>query len=116
MKMYFTRKARLVLDGHTNPDPVESRYAGVVSRESVKTTLTYAALNILNVWAADIQNAYLQAPSSQKHNIVRGAEFGTENVGKRALIRRALHVGKSPGSNFRNYLRVYMRRLNFVYW
>ena len=33
--MDFTRKARWVLDGHKTPDPVGSKYAGVVSRESV---------------------------------------------------------------------------------
>ena len=66
----------------------------VVSRESVRIAFTYAALNNLDVWAADIQNAYLQAPSSQKHYIVCGAEFGLENVGKQALIRRALYGGK----------------------
>ena len=35
VKMDFTRKARWVLDGHKTPDPVGSKYAGVVSRESV---------------------------------------------------------------------------------
>ena len=33
VKMDFTRKARWVLDGHKTPDPVGSKYAGVVSRE-----------------------------------------------------------------------------------
>ena len=80
--MDFTRKARWVLDGHKTPDLVGLTYAGVVSRESVRIAFTYAALNNLDVWAADIQNAYLQAPSSQKHYIVCGAEFGLENVGK----------------------------------
>ena len=36
VKMDFTRKARWVLDGHKTPDPVGSKYAGVVSRESVR--------------------------------------------------------------------------------
>ena len=35
VKMDFTRKARWVLDGDKTPDPVGSKYAGVVSRESV---------------------------------------------------------------------------------
>ena len=55
----------MVLDGHKTTDPVGSTYAGVVSRESVRITFTYAALNGLDVFAADTQNAYLQAPSSQ---------------------------------------------------
>ena len=86
----FTRKARWVLDRHKCPDPEGSTYAGVVSRESVRIALTYAALNSLNVCAGDIRNAYLQAPSSCKDYVICGPEFGIENVGKAALIHRAL--------------------------
>eukprot|EP00957_Ditylum_brightwellii_P107688 8215726-Ditylum_brightwellii.AAC.1 len=60
--MDFTRKARWVLDEHKTPNPVGSMYAGVVSRESVRIAFSYAAINNLDVWAAGIQNAYLQAP------------------------------------------------------
>jgi hypothetical protein len=87
IKMDFTRKARWVLDGHRCADPDGSTYAGVVSRDSVRIALTYAALNDLDVCAADIRNAYLQAPSSQKDYITCGPEFGIENIGKKALIK-----------------------------
>ena len=113
VKMDFTRKARWVLDGHKCPDPEGSTYAGVVSRESVRIALTYAALNGLDVYAADIRNAYLQAPSSQKDYIICGPEFGLENVGKVALIHRALYGGKSAGRDFRNHLRSCMHHLKF---
>jgi hypothetical protein len=113
--MDFTRKARWVLDGHLTPNPIGSTYAGVVSRESIQIAFTYAALNNVDICAANIRNAYLQqAPSSQKDYIVYGAEFGIENVGKVALIHRALYGGKSAGKDFRNHLRSYMRHLNFV--
>ena len=62
VKTDFTRKAIWVLDGHKTPDPVGSTYAGVVSRESMRIAFTYAALNGLDVFAADVRNAYLQAP------------------------------------------------------
>ena len=75
VKMDFTRKARWVLDGHKTPDPVGSKYAGVVSRESVQIAFTYAALNDLDLCMADIRNAYLQSPTSQKHYIICGPEF-----------------------------------------
>jgi hypothetical protein len=114
VKMDFTRKARWVLDGHKTPDPIGSTYAGVVSRESVRIAFTYAALNGLDVWAADIRNAYLQAPSSQKDYIICGPEFGLENIGKVALIHRALYGGKSAGKDFRNHLRSCMRHLDFI--
>jgi hypothetical protein len=66
-KMDFTRKARLVFDGHKTEKPAHSTYASVVSRESVRIALTFAALNDIPVWSADIMNAYLQAPSSEKY-------------------------------------------------
>ena len=114
VKMDFTRKA--VLDGHKTPDPVGSTFAGVVSRESVRIAFTYAALNDLQVFVADIGNAYLQAPSSQKDYVVCGPEFGIENIGKVALIHQALYRGKSAGWDFRNHLRSCMHQLDFRSW
>ena len=65
----------------------------MVSRESVHIAFTYAALNGLDIFAADIRNAYLQVPSSQKHYIICSPEFGLENEGQVALIHRALYGG-----------------------
>jgi hypothetical protein len=114
VKMDLTRKARWVLDGHKQDDPVGSTYAGVISRESVRIAFTYAALNGLDVWTADIRNAYLQAPSSQKNYIICGPELDLENVGKVALIRRAIYGGKSAGKDFRNHLRSCMAFLELT--
>ena len=111
--MDFTRKARRVIDGHKTPDPIGSTYAGVVSRESVHIALTYAALNDLDVFAADIQNACLQAPSSQKDYIICGPEFGVKSIGQTALIHCALYGGKAAGRDFRNHLHSCMEFLNF---
>ena len=79
----------------------------------MRIALTYAALNGINVMAADIKNAYLQAPSSEKHYVICGAKFGLENVGKRALICRALYGGKSSGADFWKHLRTCMQHLGF---
>ena len=111
--MDFTRKARWVKDGHRTPEPEFSTFAGVVSRESVRIALTYAALNGIGVTACDIRNAYLQAPSSEKHYITCGPEFGLEHVWKIALIRRALYGGKSSGADFWRHLRSCMNHLGF---
>lgn len=106
VKMDFTRKARLVFGGHNKTiDPEGSTYAGVVSRESVRIAFTYAALMGLDVMAADIQNAYLSAPCSQKCYTVCGPEFGSELQGSIAIIVRALYGGKSSGKDFRDHLR-----------
>ena len=66
----FTRKSRWVKNSHQTPNPKTSCYAGVVSCERIQITLTYAALHNFDVKAADIQNAYLQAPSSEKISFI----------------------------------------------
>ena len=114
VKMDMTRKARLVADGHKTADPEGSTYAGVVSRETVRIALTYAALNGLDIMAADIQNAYLTAPTSEDFYIICGPEFGSENIGKRAIVKRALYGTKSAGRDFRSHLRDCMDHLGYT--
>jgi len=66
VKMDFTHKARYVAQSCFAENNISgSTYAGVVSRESVRIVFTYAALHDLNIYAADMQNAYLQAPTSE---------------------------------------------------
>lgn len=113
-KMDFTRKCRFVANGAKTPDLNGSTYAGVVSRESVRIALTYAALNGLEVAAADIQNAYLQAPISEKYYTICGREFGLENEGKQARIVRALYGTKCAGRDFREHLRRCMEELGYT--
>jgi hypothetical protein len=94
MKMDSTWKARWVKDGHKTPDSTTSSFADVVSHDSIRISLTYAALLGLSVIGANICNTYLQAPSLEKHFIICGPEFGIENEGRVALILRALYNGK----------------------
>ena len=114
VKMDFTRKARFVANGSKTSDPEGSKYAGVVSRESVRIALTYAALMGLSVFAADIQNAYLQAPTSEKFWCVCGPEFGSEEQGRTAIVVRALYGTKSSGRDFRNHLRDCMDHMGYT--
>ena len=113
VKLDMTRKARLVADGHRTPDPVDSTYAGVVSRETVRVALTYAALMGLDVWAADIMNAFVQAPTTEKYYVECGPEFGSEYVGRKAVVKRALYGMKSSGRDFRNHLRDCMGHMGY---
>ena len=110
--MDFTRKSHWVKDGHKTADPLGSNYAGVVSRDSVRIAFTYAAMNDLDICAADIKNAYIQAQTSEKHYIICGPEFG-EHEGKRALIKRTLYGGKSAGRDYWLHLRSCMEFLGF---
>ena len=68
----------------------------------------------LEITAADIQNAYLQAPSYEKYFIVCGAEFGLENVGKVSFITRALYGGKVAGRYFWHHLQDCMDHIGFT--
>jgi hypothetical protein len=61
IKMDFTNKARIVVGGHVTDPPSSITYSSVVSREMVRIVFVLAALNDLNILAAHIGNAYLNA-------------------------------------------------------
>ena len=108
----FRRKARFVAGGHMTDVPPSITYASVVSRETVRIALTMAALNDLSVKTADIQNAYIKAPCTEKVYTTLGEEFG-EDAGKQAVIVRALYGLKSAGASFRNHLAECMKFLGY---
>jgi hypothetical protein len=49
-----------------------------VSRETVRIALTIAVLHDFDVKAADVKNAYLTAPTTEKVWTVCGPEFGPD--------------------------------------
>ena len=112
-KVDFTCKAHWVKDGHKTPNSPTPSFSGVVSGESIRIALTYAALLGLPVWGADIRNAYLQVPSSEKHFIMCGPEFVLKHVGHVALVCHALYGGKVAGRDFRHHLWDCMGHLDF---
>ena len=81
----FTRKARYVAGGHTTYPPSSIPYSSVVSRDSIRITLTLAALIGVYIRAADICNAYLNAKCQEKIWTVAGTELGSEK-GKVMLV------------------------------
>ena len=68
-------KARLVADGHLTPEPIENIYSGVVSLRNLWLVIFLGKLNNLDIWGADIGNAYLEAFTDEKLYIVAGPEF-----------------------------------------
>jgi len=112
VKMDLTRKARFVAGGHKTAPSKESVYSSVVSRDSVRLAFLIAALNDLNVMAADIQNAYLSAPTKEKLYYKCGLEFGPD-CGKTALIVRALYGLRSSGKSFRDHVAETLRAGGF---
>ena len=103
IKMDLRRKARYVAGGHLTDPPSSMTYSTVVSRESVRIAFLVAALNGLNVLAGDIQNAYLNAPTTEKLFFYAGDEWKADK-GRPVLIVRALYGLKSSALAWRNHL------------
>jgi hypothetical protein len=101
------RKARLVGGGHQTEVPKESTYSSVVSRD--KIAFLYAALNDLDILSADVQNAYLNAPTKEKLYTTAGLEFGLNNVNRPVLIVRALYGLQSSGARWRENMASTLR-------
>ena len=62
----------LVAGGHLTDTPIECVYSGVVSLMSLRLVIFLAELNGLEVWGADIGNAYLEARTKEKVYIIAG--------------------------------------------
>ena len=73
------------------------------------------ALHKVDVMAADIRNAYLQAPTSEKDFIICDTDLhGIEQAGKRAMVVRALYGGKLEVRNFWLHMRACMDTLRLT--
>jgi Reverse transcriptase (RNA-dependent DNA polymerase) len=113
IKMDFTHKARLVAGGHVTDPPLSITYSSVVSRETVRIIFVVAALNGLQITAADIGNAYLNAFTSEKVYVIMGPEFGQEAI-RLAVIVRALYGLKSSGAAWHAYFAQSLTDLGFL--
>ena len=75
VNFYGRHKARLAADGSLTQDPVENINSGVVSLRHLRLVIFLGELNNLELWGADIGNAYLEAYTHEKLFIIAGAEF-----------------------------------------
>jgi hypothetical protein len=114
IKMDLTRKARYVAGGHRTDPPAASTFSTVVSRESVRIAFLIAALNDLDVLAADVGNAYINAECAEKVHTTAGLEFGPEHKGTILQIVRALYGLKSSGKSWHQHLSKSMLSLGFL--
>jgi hypothetical protein len=71
-------------------------------------------LVLIAICAADIQSAYVQVPTSEKHYIICGPEFSPDLEGSSSIITNVLYGGKSAGSDYWKHMHACMIKLNFV--
>ena len=106
-------KARLVAGGHLTPDPIESIYSRVVSIRSLRLVIFLAKLNNLEVWGADIGNAYFVSKTNEKLYVVAGPEF-EELEGHILVIYKALYGLKSSGLRWSQKIHDIMLDMGFL--
>ena len=105
-------KARLVGDGHLTKEPVESIYSGVVSLRSLRMVVFLSQLNNLEIWGADVGNAYLEAYTDEKLCIIAGPEF-KELQGHLLIMVKALYGTRSGGARWHDRLFDILQELKF---
>ena len=82
--------------GSLAQDPVENIYSGLVSLRHLRLVIFLGELNNLELWGADIGNAYLEAYTHEKLYIIAGAEF-EELEGFILVFNNAIYGLKSSG-------------------
>ena len=106
-------KARLVADGHLTKEPVESIYSGVVFLRSLRMVVFLSQLNDLEIWGADVGNAYLEAYTDEKLCIIAGPEF-KELQGHLLIMIKALYGTHSGGARWHDRLFDILQELIFT--
>ena len=76
-----------------------------------------AELNELELWGADVGNAYLESYTKEKLYVIAGPEFG-ELEGHLLIVSKALYGTKTAGQCWHNFLRksFITREINLVRW
>ena len=79
--MDLTRKARIVAGGHLSKEvPRYMSYSSVVDLDSVRIGFLLAALNDLDIMAADVGNTYLNAKPRERSHVVSGRIYSVQNM------------------------------------
>ena len=106
-------KARLVVDGHLTPEPVENIYSGVVSLRNLRVVIFLGKLNNLDIWEADIGNACLEEFTKGKLYIVAGPEFDKLEL-YILIFLKALYGLKSSGKRCTEVIHSILKDMEFT--
>ena len=108
-------KARYVAGGHLTDPPLESVYSGVVSLRSLRLVIFLSELNSLQLYAADVGNAYLEAKTREHVCIIGGPEFHDVGLeGHLLIIVRALYGLKTSGARWHDRFADTLRNEGFT--
>ncbi len=114
VKHDLRRKSRLVAGRHMTAPPKDSVYSGVVTLRSLRICMFLAELNGLDVHAADIGNAYLEAFTKELVYIIAGPEFG-DRQGNVLIIVKALYYGLcTSGARFHEKFSDTLKDMGFT--
>ena len=80
--------------------------------ETIRVAFVLAALNNLDVCAADISTAFLHGKTKEKVFVRAGKEFGIHH-GKRMLIDKGLYGLQSSAARFHDKLASRLQNMNF---
>ena len=113
MKHNGRHKARLVADGSLTPVPVENIYSGVVSPRHIRLVIFLGVLNNLELWGADIGNAYLEAYAQEKLFIIAGPKF-EELEGFILIFNKALYGLNSSSKRWTERFYDIIKDMGFI--
>ena len=95
--------------------PLESVYSGVVSLRSLRLVIFLSELNSLQLYAADVGNAYLEAKTREHVCIIGGPEFHDVGLeGHLLIIVRALYGLKTSGARWHDRFADTLRNEGFT--
>ena len=113
-KYDYRRKARVVLQGDKQRAETDDAYSGVVSLTTVRIMFLLATIGKLQLWAADIGNAFLNGLTRDKLYIVAGPEFGKEREGKELILYKSMYGARASCARFHEHLAGKLLKLGFT--
>ena len=100
------------LDKNDHPE-LENIYSGVVSLRNLRLVIFLGELNTLDIWGADIGNAYLEAFTDQQLYIIAGPGI-QELEGYSLVFLNALYGLKSSGKRWAEVIHGILRDMKFT--
>ena len=96
-------KAQVVVNRHLTAAPAKTVCSEIVSLRGLRTCFFVSKLDGMEPWAMDIENAYLEALTSEKVCVRAGPEFG-DLTGHLFIIYKALYGLQLSGKSFRQII------------